>query len=89
MDWLVRVEACVLRAFDSHDWSTHDSLLGAFGSPLHELSTHDDSFLEAFGPPFHELLTHDKWFHPDTTSWFEAPLPPFDEGPPLPFELPA
>ena len=53
-------------ALDSHDCSTNDSSLGAFGSPRHKLSTHDDSFLEAYGPPFHELSTHDDWFHPDT-----------------------
>ena len=39
---------------------------GAFSSPLHKLSIHDDSFLEAFGPPFHKFSTHDDWFHPDT-----------------------
>ena len=48
------------------NWSTHDLLLGAFGSLLHELSTHEDSFSEALGPPFGELSTHDDRFHPDT-----------------------
>ena len=60
--------ACVLGALDSHDWSTHDSSLGAvfsllevFGSP-----SHDASFLEVFGLDVHvlgldvhELSTHD------------------------------
>ena len=88
LEWS-EVDACVLGALDSHDWSTHQSLLEAFGSPLHELSTHDDSFLEVFGLPFHELSTHDDRFYPDTSRWLEAPLPPFGEGPPLPLELPA
>ena len=60
------MDACVLGAFDFHDCSTHDSLLGAFGSALHELSSHDDLFLEALGPPFHKLSTNDDWFLPDT-----------------------
>ena len=53
-------------ALDYDHWSTHDSLLQGFGSPLHELSTHGDSFLEAFGSPFHDLSTHGDWYHPDT-----------------------
>ena len=75
----------MLGALDSHESSTHDSLWGAFGSPLNQLSTHDDSFFEVFRLPFHELSTHDDWVHPDTSRWFEAPLPPFSERPPLPF----
>ena len=51
--------ACVLGAYPSHDWSTHDSSLGAFGSPLH-----DGSLLEVFGLLVHES-THDDGFHPD------------------------
>ena len=60
------MEACLFGAFDSHLWLIHGFFLGAFGSPLHELSTHDDSFFNAFDPPFQELSTHDDWFHPDT-----------------------
>ena len=81
--------ACVLGAFDSHDWSTHDSSLGAVSSLLllevFGSLPHDGSFLDVlgldvqvFGLDVQELSSH-----PD------APLPPFKEGPPFPFELPA
>ena len=67
-----RVVACVLGALDSHDWLTHDSSFGAFGSPPHDGSLlevfsflevfgsppHDNWFLEVFGLPVHELSTH-------------------------------
>ena len=52
--------ACVLGTLDSHDWSTHDSSLGPFGS-THDSSfeafgspPHDGSFLEVFGSPPHD-----------------------------------
>ena len=59
--------ACVLGVLDNHDWSTHDSSLGSFGSPLHDGSFSEvfgsppgnGSFLEVFGLPVHKLSTHD------------------------------
>ena len=79
--------ACVLGALDSHDWSTHDSSLGAVSSLLEVFGCppHDGSFLEVFGleVDVFGLDVHELSTHPD------APLPPFDEGPPFPFELPA
>ena len=42
---------CVLRAWDSHDWSTHDSSWGAVSSLLEVFGSppHNGSFVEVFG----------------------------------------